>query len=276
MAEFLKGSTLNSRLERIFEDAKSHLVIISPYIKLHSRLVDTLKSKKSEADLEISVVFGKNQADISKSLSIEDFLFLKEFPNIEIRYEPRLHAKYYANETHALLSSMNLYDYSQNHNIEFGIMTRAVGFLGRGDRFDSDAFNYFDQVVRNSSLLYRAVPKFENKLMGLHRKYLSSVVEVDKLSREFNIRPTYIRNINETTTARNIPSGYCIRTGVSIPYDLDKPLCDEAYRSWSKYKNMEYKENYCHFSGEPSHGETSFGRPILRRNWEKAQKLMGK
>ena len=45
MAEFVKGNQLNSALEDIFEKAESHLVIISPFIKLHSRFIDVLKSK---------------------------------------------------------------------------------------------------------------------------------------------------------------------------------------------------------------------------------------
>lgn len=80
-------------------------------------------SKNDNPELEIIVVFGKNEDDISKSMSQEDFNFFKEFPNIEIRYEKRLHAKYFANEENAILTSMNLYGYSQDNNIEFGILT---------------------------------------------------------------------------------------------------------------------------------------------------------
>ena len=144
MGKFIKGSELNAQLERLFEEATLDLVIISPFIKLHLRLVDILKSKKLLSELRIIIVFGKNQDNIVKSLNREDFIFLKDFPNIEIRYEPRLHAKYYANEKVALLSSMNLYDYSQNTNIEFGILTKRSGFLSAGDDLDKHSFEYFN------------------------------------------------------------------------------------------------------------------------------------
>ena len=73
----------------------------------------------------IIVVFGKNEDDVSKSMKIDDIRFFAEFPNIEIRHEKRLHAKYYANESSALITSMNLYSFSQDNNIEAGILTKA-------------------------------------------------------------------------------------------------------------------------------------------------------
>ena len=65
--------------------------------------------------------------------------------------------------------------------------------------------------------------------------------------------------------------GYCIRTGEKINFTPDRPLSDSAYKSWSRYKDKDYKEKYCHYSGEPSNGETSFAKPILSKNWKKAK-----
>src|SRR6185312_2890824 len=124
MAKFITGNQLNTEVEKIFEQASSHIILISPYIKLHDRFASTLREKKGDPNIEMMVVFGKNEADYSRSMSPVDFNFFKEFPNIEIRYEKRLHAKYYANESTAILTSMNLYDYSQDNNIEAGVMTK--------------------------------------------------------------------------------------------------------------------------------------------------------
>lgn len=66
-------------------------------------------------------------------------------------------------------------------------------------------------------------------------------------------------------------AGYCIRTGVEIPFNPKMPFSEDACKIWVKFKDEEYKENYCHYSGEPSNGETSFRRPILRKNWRKSQ-----
>src|SRR5260221_14709382 len=134
MAKFLTGDNLNLEVREIIDYAREELFIISPFIKLHDRIKDALKEKSEEDDLEIVIVFGKNENDKSKSLSFDDLSFLKTFPNIEIRYEKRLHAKYYANERKAILTSMNLYDFSQNNNIEFGILTKV-----ESEQLDIDA-----------------------------------------------------------------------------------------------------------------------------------------
>src|SRR5205085_12262201 len=122
MIKFLTGRELNLALENLFVTAKKRLVIISPYIKLHPRLIDILKIRKTDHKLKILIVFGKNDDNISKSMAEDDFRFLTKFPNIEIRYEIRLHAKLYANDMSAIFSSMNLHSFSQNNNIEFDIM----------------------------------------------------------------------------------------------------------------------------------------------------------
>ncbi|MCO6500473.1 MAG: phospholipase D family protein [Vicingus serpentipes] len=275
MAEFVKGNQLNAELEKIFERAEEQLVIISPFIKLHSRFVDVLKSKKNDYKLKITVVFGKNEDNISKSFSQEDFDFLKDFPNIEIKYEPRLHAKYYANESAALLSSMNLYDFSQNNNIEFGILTKAtlVGALTGnllGDTIDKEAFNYFDQVINNSKTLFQRTPLYEKANLGLSKKYTHSD-EIDELSGQLGIKTLTPKSSKPKQTTQDTDTGYCIRTGDKIPFNPDRPLSDKAYKSWNKYKDKDYKEKYCHFSGEPSNGETSFSKPIMKKNWNKAK-----
>ena len=185
MAEFVKGSKLNSEIESLFENATKSIVIISPYIKLHSRFIEILKCKKEDPNIEITIVFGKNEKKIYESINEEDVNFLAEFPNISIKYEPRLHAKYYSNETTSILSSMNLYDYSQNNNIEFGIVTKT-SFLGSisgntASTLDEDANNYFTTVIKKSQYFYKKVPKFENKMLGFSKKYIESKVEIDSI-----------------------------------------------------------------------------------------------
>ena len=112
MTEFITENDLNSALSNIFENADLELILISPYIKLHERIKSILKTKLKNPYLSITVVFGKNEDDVSKSMNKSDFEFFKQFPNIQIRHEKRLHAKLYSNENDVLITSMNLYDYS--------------------------------------------------------------------------------------------------------------------------------------------------------------------
>ena len=80
------------------------------------------------------------------------------------------------------------------------------------------------------------------------------------------VKPTNTRSFNK-------PTGYCIRTGVSIPFNVEKPMSYDAFKSWSKYSDPDYAEKFCHFSGELSNGETSVSRPILKKNWKKAKEI---
>jgi phosphatidylserine/phosphatidylglycerophosphate/cardiolipin synthase-like enzyme len=302
MAKFLTGNELNSELEKLFDQADEQIILISPYIKLHDRYASTLRTKMDNPKLKITVVFGKNEEDISRSMKQEDFNFFKEFPNIQIRYEKRLHAKYYASESSAIMTSMNLHSFSQDNNIEAGVITKAtlLGNLATNiitnvtgeDAFDSQAETYFNRVIEQAELLFLKTPQFDKGLlgMGVNKKYLSSTIEVDKLSDFFSDRKKYdaaYRKENgyegdkraETSSGPAIANGsrnragFCIRTGVPIPFNVEKPMSYDAYIAWNKFGNPHYAENYCHFSGEPSNGETSVSRPILKKNWKKAQEF---
>src|SRR5687768_13449596 len=101
MAKFLTGDELNFQIIKLIENADEQLIFISPFIKLHDRIKDKLKLRLNDSNLEIIVVYGKNEENHSKSLNDSDLAFLQSFPNIEIRYEARLHAKYYANDDQA-------------------------------------------------------------------------------------------------------------------------------------------------------------------------------
>lgn len=277
MAIFLTGNDLNAELENLFEYAEEYLILISPYIKLHDRFASVLKAKKDNPNLKIFVVFGKNEDDFSKSMKQEDFIFFKDFPNIEIRFEKRLHAKYYANENAAILASMNLYNFSQDNNIEAGVLTNRKGILESitgQDTLENDAAGYFQRVIEQSDLLFLKEPKFESKLMGISRRYIGSEIEIDILSDFFNNKlDTDTVFKKHTYISKKSPKqmGFCIRTGTPIPFNAKLPMCDSAFQSWKKFNNSEYPEKFCHFSGEPSNGETSFSKPILRKNWTNAK-----
>lgn len=65
--------------------------------------------------------------------------------------------------------------------------------------------------------------------------------------------------------------GFCIRSGVEIPFNIERPFSYDAYKKWAEYSNPEYPEKFCHFTGEPSNGETTCSKPIMKKNWKKAK-----
>ncbi len=284
MAKFLTGNELNSELEKIFENAEEQLILVSPYIKLHDRYKSILQAKMTNHKLKIFLVFGKNENDRSKSIRIEDIDFFKAFPNIQIKYEKRLHAKYYANESSAILTSMNLYSYSHDHNIESGVLVKSSTLGGLANLIvsnvmseegvDTKAWNFFSRTIEQADLLFYRAPRYENTMLGLSKKYLGSETHVDKIAHMTPSRPATAPPTSPYTKSGNEPNtGYCIRTGSRIPFDHKQPMCREAYVQWAVIGKQDNPENYCHFSGEPSNGETSYARPILRKHWNRAKQV---
>ena len=79
MSRFIEGNELNLEIENLFKNSQQELILISPYIKLHDRLISTLKTKINNDKLKIILLFGKNEADKSKSMKKDDVDFFKIF-----------------------------------------------------------------------------------------------------------------------------------------------------------------------------------------------------
>lgn len=288
MSRFVTSSELNFQIEKLISDAEHFLALMSPYIKIHDKLKDILKSKQKKENLHVFIVFGKNENDKSKSISLEEIEFLKQFPNLEIRYEERLHAKFYANDNTSILTSMNLYDYSFDKNIEFGIVAESK--IINTDSIDADAAKHFKKIRENSLLLFKQEAVFKKSMGGLLKSFDHIAVVVDELNKHFQkkeiVNQQYQTNDKERAhsnfvsynsvvenTTTFIP-GFCIRTGEKIDFNPDRPFSYKAFQSWAQFGNDDYPENFCHFSGEQSNGETTSAKPILRKNWREAQKYI--
>jgi hypothetical protein len=71
--------------------------------------------------------------------------------------------------------------------------------------------------------------------------------------------------VKELTKKQRIPkktkaNGHCIRCKKSISFNPEKPYCLPHYKSWAKYENPEYEEEYCHKCGKPNH--SSMEKPV--------------
>lgn len=139
---------------------------------------------------------------------------------------------------------MNLYMFSQQNNVEMGI------YISR----EKDEALY-DQVADEVERIKRAC---ENKTSNLQKNNKHADNWTDNI------------NSKKETKKKITPTGYCIRTGKEIPFNLEKPMSLESFKIWSKYEDPDYPENFCHFSGEPSDGDTCMRKPILPKNWKKA------
>ena len=117
MAEFLTTHGIAYHIEGVIRECKQRLILISPYIQLSDQLYQRLV----EADrrgVRTIVVHGKER------LRPEVLRKLDDLANERVFYCENLHAKCYCNEDSLVISSMNLYEFSEKNNSEMGIIIR--------------------------------------------------------------------------------------------------------------------------------------------------------
>ena len=117
MAKFLNTTGINYHLEELIKHAGDRLILISPYLKLTERLRELLEDK-NRLKIDIRVIYGKND------LQPEEMTWLKTLEFVRLSFCKNLHAKCYLNESSVIVTSMNLYEFSQINNNEMGILIR--------------------------------------------------------------------------------------------------------------------------------------------------------
>jgi len=116
MINFLTTRGVSSRLETLIAESKSFLILVSAYIHIPSGLVSEINAAIKRG-VKVSIVFGKEP-----SLSPHRLDRLNEiYGDIKIYYCERLHAKAYLSDKDCIITSMNLIEYSENNNIEYGV-----------------------------------------------------------------------------------------------------------------------------------------------------------
>ena len=115
MAKFLTTTGISYQLEEIIKGADERLLLISPFLKVNPRLRELLEDK-NRMKIDVHVIYGK------KDLQPEENSWLESMTSIKTSFCQALHAKCYLNEKRALLTSMNLYEYSQVNNLEMGVL----------------------------------------------------------------------------------------------------------------------------------------------------------
>jgi hypothetical protein len=114
MAKFLTTRGIIHNIEELIEKAQKEVFIVTPYIKFSSTLFDRVR-RCSNKGINIIVIYGKAE------LNDREEKLLKEL-NCDIFYKENLHAKCYANEKEAIVTSLNLHSYSEAHNEEMGVL----------------------------------------------------------------------------------------------------------------------------------------------------------
>lgn len=151
MAKFLNTTATNYFLEEIIKDAKDRLVLISPYLKLNDRIKELL-ADKDRLKIDIRIIYGKNE------LHPSEISWLNELTYVRTSFCKNLHAKCYLNESKCIITSMNLYEFSQINNNEMGIYLDK-----REDQAAyQDAYEEVQRIIRISEEVRISLERIEN------------------------------------------------------------------------------------------------------------------
>jgi phosphatidylserine/phosphatidylglycerophosphate/cardiolipin synthase-like enzyme len=139
MAKFLNTSATNYYLEEMIKGAKDRLILISPFLRLNDRIKELLEDK-NRLKIDVRIVYGKSE------LQPEEVNWLKGLTYVRTSFCKNLHAKCYLNEEMCIVTSLNLYEFSQVNNNEMGVL------ITRGDdsALYKDAYEEAQRIIRIS------------------------------------------------------------------------------------------------------------------------------
>ena len=139
MAKFLNTSATNYFLEELIKGARDRLILISPFLKLNDRIKELL-ADKNRLKIDVRIVYGKSE------LQPEEINWLKELTYIRTSFCKNLHAKCYLNEEVCIVTSLNLYEFSQINNNEMGVL---INRAEDGELY-KDAYEEAQRLIRVS------------------------------------------------------------------------------------------------------------------------------
>ena len=214
MTKFLDTTGVSYHLQQLINNANEKLVLISPYLKLNERLKQSLEDK-DRMKIDVRIIYGKSELQLAENN------WLKSLRSIRTSFCENLHAKCYLSENGAIVTSMNLYDFSQVNNHEMGI--------------------YIDKVEDNQ--LYADVSAEVMRLVRISDEIKISVAKVPKVDEKIT---------KDTAKSISIGKGFCIRCKEEIKLNPMSPYCRNCFASWKKFGNEEHQEKFCHICGKPN------------------------
>jgi phospholipase D-like protein len=218
MAKFLDTTGVSYHLQQLINRANDKLILVSPYLKLNERVKQALLDKEA-FKINIRIVYGKNE------LQPEEAEWMRNVKSIRLSYCKNLHGKCYLNENEAIVTSMNLYEFSQVNNVEMGIYISKA----EDPALYQDIVDEVGRILRMSEEVQISIERVKPK---------EPVVVAPS--------PSAVKaKAEQTSTSES--SGHCIRCGDTIKLNPMYPYCRECYSDWSG--DEEEPEEYCHICG---------------------------
>jgi phosphatidylserine/phosphatidylglycerophosphate/cardiolipin synthase-like enzyme len=243
MVKFLETTGVTYELTELIKKSKEKLWLISPYIEINDQIRGHISSSDGR-NVDIRVIFRKDA-----KIKPDDLSFLNKLKMKHLFECKDLHAKCYLNENTAIITSMNLYDYSQTHNREIGIK------IDREIAEDKDLYN---EIYEEMLSITKASEPFQYEVKKVEAE--SPIVQKSQYVKEYSKQPQKISNKT---------SGFCIHCGTEIELNEKKPFCLKCSHL-ANYSNPLSPEKYCHVCGKES--KQSFGKPTCLPCYRKLHK----
>lgn len=240
MAEFLTTNGTSYNIENIIIEAKNRLVLISPYLQLSKTFYERLKDA-SNRNVRVTIVYGKDELKPNEKNS------LAELKNVELKYFQNLHAKCYLNESKMVITSMNMYEFSEKTNREMGVLI---------------------ENTKDKELFEKALAEVKSILES------AEGIPLQKTERNKEIKSIENKHSNNKPKYQSKPRGYCIRCEERIDLNPTRPYCGDCFSIWAQYENPDYEENVCHMCGE--YADTSMNKPLDFDCYKMVQKELKK
>ena len=226
---FFFDGDVEPAVRRLIREAREEIILVSPYNNFWINLKDDLHDAR-ERGVAVYLIYRKGE-------NLSEIKWLEK-EGVTARAVERLHSKLYMNETTALVTSMNL--------------------------LESSAINSKEICARFDGPDREALVEYAHRLAGRSEAHLAQ--QTARGGPKVPVRPTPApppRSAPKAAAAS--ATGHCIRCGVGMPLNPEKPLCAKDYKSWNRFQDPDYEEEYCHLCGEEH--DTSMAKPLCRRCW---------
>lgn len=206
MIKILSTTGCSGMIEQVISEAKEYILLVSPYLDITQPIMSRL-IQADERNIKILILYGKSEI----SQEMKDFM--NKLKNLNLYYLDTLHAKCYLNESVGLLSSLNLFEFSQVNNWEIG-----VSFSNEDVKFRTQLSNELKLMLNSSTAKRESFKNFELVKKSYMERLCVYLNEHFKTGKFIYVKDTedYWDDYNECITATEYPLDYI---SLEIPDD---------------------------------------------------------
>jgi len=251
MARFLTTRGTASEIEKIINNAQKSVVLITPFVRIPASLFQNLMAVDKQG-VRITLIYGKSalEHDVQEQL--------RQLKNIKVYFLDNLHAKCYFNEQCMVVTSLNLYDFSEQNNREMGVLATR-----------QEDEELFKEAVREAQMMISLAKPFDVSPVANSQPSNKTTESLRPTSRESKegLGTALLRGFRDILLDKvGLGQGYCIGCRTRIDFDEYRPYCPDCYKLW--VKNKAQKARYCHECGRTV--TTMMNKPLCRSCFEKS------